>query len=50
MIPEAEEIAAQFRAALARKGVSQRDLSARAGVNAGREFRLCGRFGRICPG
>jgi hypothetical protein len=50
VIPEAEEIAAQFRAALARKGVSQRDLSARAGVNAGREFRLCGRFGRICPG
>ncbi|WP_081035879.1 hypothetical protein ACTTAF_06725 [Rhodobacter capsulatus] len=32
MIPEAEEIAAQFRAARARKGVSQRDLSARAGV------------------
>lgn len=32
MIPEVEEIAAQFRAARARKGLSQRDLSARAGV------------------
>ncbi|WP_131725411.1 HipA domain-containing protein [Rhodobacter capsulatus] len=50
VIPEAEEIAAQFRAARARKGVSQRDLSARAGVNAGREFRLLRALGQDLPG